>query len=184
MRGIGSRHRLRLRSNLSTRLRSLLQSLTHIRSMLSRSATLRRLSHDPFVTADAHSSLPVPGQCVMSCKHVSTETFIWLVSGMDFGVPLQVVSANKAFITVVTLVLAIAQVCLDMRLYIFLSAKSSATPGMKAHPFPISRVWAVNKGGDLVNCNSGLVDGRMNSSIEVEVANGWCTWRELWLCRR
>jgi hypothetical protein len=56
----------------------------------------------------------VPSQSIVPSEYVATETFIWLVSSVNLGVTLQVMSANEALVAMITLILAITEVGLDV----------------------------------------------------------------------
>ena len=105
-------------------------SLIHFRPMLSRTTALSGLAHNTLVAANAHASLPMPGQGIMSGEHIAAETFIWFVTGVYLGVALKVVSADEAFIAVITLVLTISKVCLDMGLDVLFPSEPAFATGV------------------------------------------------------
>lgn len=98
--------------------------------MLSRTTAFGGLAHDTLVAANTHAALPMPSQGIMSGEHITTEAFIWFVTGMYLGVALKVVSADEAFIAVITLVLAISKMCLDMGLDVLFPSEPAFATGV------------------------------------------------------
>lgn len=147
-------------------------TLIHFRTVLLRTAALRCLAHDTFVSSDAHPTLPVAGQGIVAGKNVPAKTFVGLVSSVDFGVTLEIVATHKALAAMIALELTVTQVCLDVRLDVLFSAEASPAACMEADPFAIPLVRAVDKRGNLIDCDTSLVDGCMDSVVEVKVING------------
>ena len=78
-------------------------------------AALGHFLDDAFEGADTHSALAVTGEGIMARKGVSAETGVGFYSRVDFGVAFEVVLADEAFPTDFAAVLAVAEMCLDVR---------------------------------------------------------------------
>lgn len=105
------------------------------------------------------------GQRVVPGERVPAETLVRLVSGVNFGMSLEIVSTNKALIAVVTLVLAITKVSLNVRLDILLSSKPPLTSWVQADPFSVLGVWAIDVRGDFLQRDTGLCNGCLDPGV-------------------
>lgn len=73
----------------------------------------------------------------MSCEDVSAETFIGLIASVDLGMPFEIMSTHKAFVTVITFVLTVTKMGLDVRFDILLPSKPSVATRMQADPLSV-----------------------------------------------
>jgi hypothetical protein len=89
-------------------------TLFHIWAALPWPSTLGCLPDHAVVAADAHASLSMTGQCVVSSKDVSAETLVWFITGVDFGVTLKIMSADKALLAMITFELTVTEMSLDV----------------------------------------------------------------------
>lgn len=151
--------------------------------MLLGTAALCVFAHNALVSSDAHPTLPVTSQGVMTGEHVSTETFVGLVSSMNLSMAFQIVATDEALVAMIAFELAVTQVGLDMGLDILLPAKPSFTAWMEADPFAILGVRARDVRSDLIDGDTGLVDGCVDPFVKVQVVNRRDSRGELWLRR-
>ena len=82
--------------------------------MLLRPATLGLSSYGISESTDAHATLSVSCQRVLSRESSTTGTLVGLVASMDLRVTLEVVLSYEALAASIALVLPIAKMCLDV----------------------------------------------------------------------
>ena len=93
---------------LATGPHCLVKPIIHLWSTLLWPASLDILFYDTLEGTNAHSTLAMPSQCVVSSKRVAAQTWIWLGAGVNFRVPLQVMSTDEALLAVIAPELAVS----------------------------------------------------------------------------
>ena len=104
-----------------------LESLLVVWSVLARSAAFYYLLHDPFESSNAHPSLPMASQSIVSGEAVTALARVWLHTAMDLSMTLQVMLTDKTFLAVRALELPVSKMCLNMRLDVLFPAKALVT---------------------------------------------------------
>jgi hypothetical protein len=90
---------------------------------------------------------------------------------MDFGMPLEVVSPDEPFVTVITLELPIVKVSLHVRFDVFFPAEALVAIVELANPLVVRRIWPFYVLCNIVQGDVSLLDGRADSWFEVEVGD-------------
>jgi hypothetical protein len=98
----------------------------------------------------------------MSSKAIAALTRVRLNAGMDLGVSLEVVLADKTFLTVRTLVLAVIEMCLHMRLDVLLPPESFTAVLEVASPSAVLKIRAFDVLSNVVYRYSSLSLGILN----------------------
>ena len=137
--------------------------------MLSRSATFDELSRNSINCTDAHASLSMSSKSVLSSECVPAETGIWFRACMDFGMPLEIVSTDEAFVAVIALELPIVKVSLHVRFDVLFPAEALVAIVELANPLVVRRIWPFYVLCNIVQGDVSLLDGSADSWFEVEV---------------
>jgi hypothetical protein len=143
----------------------LIKALVHLWSVLSGSPSLDHLLDNTIKCANAHSSLSVPCQGVVTSKWVSTETRVRLAAGMYFGMAFQVVASNETFLAVVASELTIAKMGLDVGLDVLLPTELLIAILKFANPFVIHRVWSFDELRNFIQADVGLLNRCLNARL-------------------
>ena len=137
--------------------------------MLSRPATFDELPSDSIDCTNAHSSLSVSSKSVLSSECVPAETRIWLRAGMNFGMPLEIVSTDEPLVAVITLELSIVKVSLHVRFDVLFPAEALVAIVELANPLVVHRIWPFYVLCNIVQGDVSLLDGSADAWFEVEV---------------
>lgn len=149
--------------------------------VLARSSSLVLLSLGEILeSSDTHASLTVSGESIVSRKSIAAVAVVGFDTGVDLGVSLQIMLADEAFWAVGALVLAVVQMCLDVRLDVLLAtivdvlaARIEAlvlvgVVGRRAVLVAVLRSERhLNILVDILRCDSG----GLSSAVDVEAGN-------------
>lgn len=83
-------------------------SIVHLRPSFLRPASLHILLNNTFKSTDAHTTLAMASQCVVSSKRVAAKTWVWFRSGVDLCMAFKVMTTNEALLAVVASELTIS----------------------------------------------------------------------------
>jgi hypothetical protein len=137
--------------------------------VLSGPASFDELSCHSINGTDAHSSLSVSSESVLSSKGITAKTRIWLGPRMNLCMPLEIMASHESFIAVIALELSIIKVGLDVRFDVFLPAKSLIAIVEFANPLVVHRIWPFYVQCNVIQRDVCLLDGSTDAWFEVEV---------------
>jgi hypothetical protein len=78
-------------------------------------------------STDAHPSLSMSSQSILSSKACPARTLIRLVSGVDFSVSLEIMLSNEALATSIAAELSVSEMRLNVRANILSASKNLST---------------------------------------------------------
>lgn len=137
--------------------------------MLPGSTALDLFSDDALKGSNAHASLSMSCQCIMSSECVSAQARVGFGAGVDLGMSLQVVSSDEAFSAVIASELSVAKMGLYVRFDVLFTSKSLVAIFVFANPLVIHRIGSFNELGDIVEGDIGFFNGCTNAWFEIEV---------------
>ena len=123
-------------------------------------AALDGFLDDAVKGTDTHAALAVAGQSVVACKAVAAVARIGLDARVDLGMALEVVLAYKTLLACGALVLSVVEMCLHVRLDVFLAAKLLAAELKGTCPLAVAGFRAEDKDVDF-----GSVDASFDAGI-------------------
>jgi hypothetical protein len=106
--------------------------------------------NDTSKAADAHVTLTVASEGVLSGEASTTGASKRLVSTVCLQVTLEIMATNKVLFTNVALELTVSQMCLHVGLDVFFATKSTEAVSEKTYPFAIFGIRTGNEFSDLV----------------------------------
>lgn len=147
----------------------LVDSFVHLGPMLSWPAFLHHLLDYTLECSDAITALSVARQSIVARECIATEARIWLGTGVDLGVSLQVVAADKTLVAVIASELSIAEMGLHMGLDILFPSKFLVAFFILANPLIVNRIWSLDKLGNVIQRDVGLLDRGVHSRLEMQI---------------
>lgn len=150
----------------------LVETLVHLGAVLAWATSLDDLLDSTFERADAHATLTVTGQSVVTGERVAASTRVWLVAGVDLSVAFQVVASYEAFAAMVAAELTVAEMGLNVGFDVFLSAEAFVAFRIGADPFVVHGVGTVNELYDVVECNVCFFNRCRYSRLKIEIGDG------------
>lgn len=147
----------------------LVDTIVHLWPVLAGSTSLDLFLDHAFECTDAHASLTMTSQSVMTSEGVAAETWVWFRTCVNLGMSLEVVSSDEALLAVVAAELSVTKVRLNMRFYILLAAELLVAVIEFASPLLISGIWAFDELCNVVKVDIGLLDRGLNAWLEVEI---------------
>lgn len=136
----------------------LIETIIHFWSALLGSSSFDILLDYTFESANAHPTLSMSRQCVVSSERVAAETWIRLGPSMDLRMALQVMATNEALLAVIASKLPISQVCLNMGFDVLFPAKLLAALFVSAHVLAINRIGPFDELCNIVDGDIGILD--------------------------
>jgi hypothetical protein len=109
----------------------------------------------------------------MAGKAIATATRVRLDTTVDLRMAFKIMLADKAFLAVWALILAITKMCLHVRLDVFLASEAFPALWKQAGPFLIDSIRALDVTSDVINGNASIC----NSFRKIDIIQGRCLMR-------
>ena len=108
----------------STSAGGFVHSIIHLRPVLAWSTSLDLFLDDTLESTNAHTSLTMSGQSIVSSEGVTAEAWVWFATSVNLGVTLEIMTPDEALAAVVTTELSITEVSLHVGLDVLFTTEA------------------------------------------------------------